>query len=91
MTVRERILETFRTWQGIDRHHDDLNILARLLEAEFAQVPAPGTIGAVLSEIRRQGWQKVSPEQRREHMRWVARHPRPLRRKRKEGVTGQQG
>lgn len=86
MTVRDRIREAFCAWQRTDRNRS-LDTLTKILETEFADTPDPNSVRAVLSDIRRRGWQKVSPEERRARMRWVAQHPRPSRRKRTIGAA----
>jgi hypothetical protein len=71
----------FCKWQREDRTRD-LNTLARILEAEFAGTPDPNSVSAVMSRIRKQGWERVPAAERCEHMRALARRPRPSRRKR---------
>ena len=83
VTPRERAIEALSTWQRTDRNRD-LNTLITILEAEFARLPGLDTVGAVMSAVRKQGWQKVPPEERRERMRALAKRPR----RKQPGPTG---
>jgi len=86
VTVRDRIREAFCAWQRTDRNRR-LDTLMKILEAEFTRVPAPDTVAGVMSEIRRQGWERVPAAERRERMRALAKRPRPSRHKRTMGAA----
>jgi hypothetical protein len=83
MTPRERTSAVLSAWQRAGRYNNnDIDALFGILEAEFARMPEPGTVSAIMSETRRRGWESMPAADRRQRMRWVARHPRPSRRRR---------